>query len=157
MPDKTRVLFVCLGNICRSPLAEGLFLHHLQTANLLDAYDADSAGTGAWHVGNPPDPRSIAVAAVNGVDITQQRAQQVEDVHFSEFDYLVGMDHSNVARLKRLAPAGSAATVRMLFEHSGQDVPDPYFGGNDGFQRVFDMVFQGTKELLDELESKRKR
>ncbi|MDD7909438.1 low molecular weight phosphotyrosine protein phosphatase [Pseudovibrio exalbescens] len=153
--SKTRVLFVCLGNICRSPLAEGLFTHHVTTHGVQDHYEIGSAGTGGWHVGNPPDPRSIAIAAQHGVDIGMQRAQQVHPKHFTNYNYLIGMDASNVERLHHLAPAGALAQIRMLLDEQRKDVPDPYYEGPEGFALVYRMVNEGTLALFKQLEARR--
>ncbi|MTI18387.1 low molecular weight phosphotyrosine protein phosphatase [Rhodobacteraceae bacterium RKSG542] len=146
-----RVLFVCLGNICRSPLAEGLFRHHVLQAGLEGQIYVDSAGTGAWHVGNPPDPRSVSIGNVHGVDISRQRARQVEGADFNSFHHIIAMDRSNLQALEEFAPSSYSATTRLLLQASGQDVPDPYYGGSDGFQLVYEMLRDGTFELLEEI------
>lgn len=149
-----RVLFVCLGNICRSPLAEGVMRHLVQERGLEDRVEVDSAGTGAWHVGQPPDPRSIEVAARNGVSLEGQSARKVRPSDFSDFTRVVAMDDSNLRDLRGVEPAGSAADLRMLRDSDPQgpgDVPDPYYGGDDGFDRVYDMVMRSCRALLDEI------
>lgn len=152
-----RILFVCLGNICRSPLAEGVFRHLISENGLHGRYEADSAGTGAWHVGDPPDRRSAEVARRNGISL-EGRARQVGAEDFGEFDLLVAMDRENLRSLERLREAaGGGAPVRLLREfdpEAGDDleVPDPYYGGADGFDRVFEMVDRSCAALLAELE-----
>lgn len=154
----TRILFFCLGNICRSPLAEGLFRHHVTQRGLQARYHIESAGTGAWHVGNPPDPGSIHVARERaGLDISPQRAQQLLDHHFVEFDYLVAMDHANRRSALRLAYADPDKLLLLRdFEPDpalrGREVPDPYGGASTQFDLVFDIVERCTRELLDKLE-----
>ncbi|WP_106754554.1 low molecular weight protein-tyrosine-phosphatase [Pannonibacter carbonis] len=145
------VLFVCLGNICRSPLAEGVFRHlthhHAGGEPLL----IDSAGTGAWHQGEAPDPRSIAVAARHGIDISGQKARQVIGADFSRFDLILAMDGSNLSDLKRMMPAQATATVRLFLDAPPCDVPDPYYGGPTGFETVFRMVEDGARRVAEEI------
>ena len=145
------VLFVCLGNICRSPLAEGIFRHltrhHADGQRLV----IDSAGTGAWHQGEGPDPRSVAVAARHGIDISGQRARQVVAADFTRFDVILAMDGSNLSDLRRMAPARATAKVRLFLDAPPRDVPDPYYGGADGFEAVFAMVEQGARRVAEEL------
>ena len=157
--SKIRILFFCLGNICRSPLAEGLFRQHVAERGLTDRFHIESAGTGAYHVGNKPDPGSIRVAkARRDLDISDQRAQQLLDHHFVEFDYLVAMDHSNRRNAMRLAYA-DPEKILLLRDYEpdpalrGTEVPDPYGGGGSQFDLVFDIVDRCTVRLLDELES----
>jgi protein-tyrosine phosphatase len=144
------VLFVCLGNICRSPLAEGIFRALVEEAGLQDRFAIDSAGTGAWHVGNPPDPRSIGVAGRHGIDITGQRARQVRPEDFHRFGTIVAMDRDNLAALEAKAGA-SSVTLRLLLDEPPQDVPDPYYGGPDGFEEVYRMIRSGGEALLARL------
>lgn len=145
------VLFVCLGNICRSPLAEGIFRHltrhHADGQRLV----IDSAGTGAWHQGEGPDPRSVAVAARHGIDISSQRARQVVSADFTRFDVILAMDGSNLSDLRRMAPARATAQVRLFLDTPPYDVPDPYYGGADGFEAVFAMVEQGARRLAEQI------
>ncbi len=150
-----RILFVCLGNICRSPLAEGVFRSLASERGLGAALTADSAGTGAWHLGEPPDPRSVSVAARHGIDISRQRCRQVDDADFHRFDLILGMDRSNLKALKRMAPAGSPAKVALfLQEATGDmaDVPDPYYGGAAGFDQVYRLVQLASGRLIDRFE-----
>lgn len=144
------ILFVCLGNICRSPLAEGVFRAVLAEKGLGAGFELDSAGTGAWHVGSSPDPRSIAVAARNGIDISGQRARRISVADFSRFDLLLGMDRSNVEDLRAMAPShGTGRIHRFLDFASGaaRDVPDPYYGGANGFDDVYRMIRVASEAL----------
>jgi protein-tyrosine phosphatase len=143
-----RLLLVCLGNICRSPTAEGVLRSLLAERGLTDAVEVDSAGTGGWHVGAPPDERARAAAARRGVRLTGA-ARQVVPADFEAFDLLLAMDSANLAALSRMAPPGTAHKVRRL---AAVDVPDPYDGGEDGFDAVLDLVEDACRRLLDELD-----
>ncbi len=151
------VLFICLGNICRSPLAEGLFQQLLEQRGLQSRYTVASAGTGDWHVGDSADSRMIATARRHGIDL-QGRAQQVRPQDFDRFDLLVAMDRDNSAQLRRMARDESeSARIRLLREFDPQagsdpDVPDPYLGDADGFERVYQMVARACVGLLSALE-----
>ncbi len=123
--DVPSILFVCLGNICRSPLAEGIFRHVLTGSDPKSGMTIDSAGTGAWHAGNPPDPRSVAVAEKHGIDISAQRARQVVEADFERFDLILAMDLENLGNLKNLRPHGSGADVRLFLNAPATEVPDP--------------------------------
>lgn len=143
------ILFVCLGNICRSPLAEGIYRH--LTAATSEKPVIASAGIGNWHVGNPPDRRSIKVAASHGIDISRQRARQVQAEDFSAFDLVVAMDSSNLARLFALRPADATAQLHLFADlafGTNQDVPDPYYGGLADFEEVYSMLFAGCGALV---------
>src|SRR5262245_36498260 len=133
------VLFVCLGNICRSPLAEAAFRLEAQRGRI--EVEADSAGTGSWHVGEPPDRRARTVAAANGIDISDYRARQVGAEDFDRFDFIVALDHQNLAELQRLRPAGSRADLSLLLDHvpgrEGEAVADPYYGGEAHFETTW--------------------
>lgn len=155
-PDPRRsILFVCLGNICRSPLAEGVFRHRVEEAGLEDRFRIASAGTGGWHVGDPPDPRSRAVAEARGVSLDGQTAQRVSPSDFDDFDLIVAMDRSNLADLQRSSGGGGRARIVLLRDYDPDpgdgEVPDPYYGGPGGFDKVFDMVDRCCAELLDAL------
>lgn len=144
------VLFVCLGNICRSPLAEGVFRTLVEEAGFSGRFVIDSAGTGGWHAGKPPDPRSIDIAACNGIDISRQRARQVRLEDFHRFDTVIAMDRDNLAALKANA-GGSPADIRLLLDMPPHDVPDPYYSGADGFETVFRLIRAGGEGLLARL------
>ncbi len=153
----TSVLFVCLGNICRSPLAEGVFRHLVRERGLEDAYRVDSAGTGAWHAGEGPDPRSVDVAQRNGVRL-EGRARQVTPADFRDFDVVVAMDRENLRSLESLV-GDEGARIHLLRDFDPEpgdgEVPDPYYGGPGGFDRVYAMVRRSCEALLDELEHAR--
>ena len=151
----TQVLFVCMGNICRSPAAEGVFLHLLAEAGLEDCFTVDSAGTGGWHVGHRADRRMIAAAERRGIHLPS-RARQIEAADLQRFDHILTMDADNLAavrRLERQAPGG--ARISPLIDHCRQlrspEVPDPYYGGEDGFERVLDLLEDACAGLLDDL------
>jgi protein-tyrosine phosphatase len=155
-----RVLFVCLGNICRSPLAEGVLRDLVETRGLEDEYEIDSAGTGAWHVGEPPDPRSTEVAARNGVSLSGQAARKVRPTDYEEFDHILAMDEDNLVDLLAGATDGARTRIRLLRDHDPHgagDVPDPYWGGDQGFDVVYEMVRRSCAALLDSLEEERRR
>ncbi|SOE16865.1 protein tyrosine phosphatase [Hoeflea halophila] len=149
------VLFVCMGNICRSPLAEGIFRHGLAEAGLSELVDVDSAGTGNWHQGDGPDPRSVDTAFRHGIDISGQRARQVTADDFDRFDMIFAMDRSNEATMRARAPSQRHDKIKLFLEHmqcSRADVPDPYYGGADGFENVFQLLREGCSELVSRLE-----
>ena len=144
-----RLLFVCLGNICRSPTAEGVMRHLLVEEGLVEAVELDSAGTGDWHVGHAPDHRSAGAAAGRGIELTGA-ARQVAPADFESFDLILAMDRSNHDDLLALAPHDDARErVRLLREYDPEavaagefEVPDPYYGGDDGFEDVLDLVMR---------------
>ncbi|MBK5932666.1 protein tyrosine phosphatase [Rhodovulum imhoffii] len=143
----TRILFVCLGNICRSPTAEGVFRGLAEAAGV--AVQVDSAGTGGWHVGNPPDRRAQAAAAARSYDLSGLRARQVCPEDFDRFDLILAMDRSNRADLERLRPAGNTTPVRLFLDYAGgsqREVPDPYYEG--GFDRVLDLIEAASRGVL---------
>ena len=151
----TRVLFVCMGNICRSPTAEGVFRRLLaERAPALDV-TIDSAGTHGYHVGDPPDARSIEAAARRGVDLTELRARKVEVRDFERFDLIVAMDRLNRETLLDRCPPEYHSRVRLFLEFAPrvdeEDVPDPYYGGPAGFERVLDLAEEASMGLLDEV------
>ena len=141
------ILFVCLGNICRSPLAEGIAKNYIKEKNL--NLVIESAGTGHWHVGEKPCENSIKVALLNGVDISNQKAQQVKKSDFKNFDLIVGLDDSNISNLKNL---GCKNLIKLGdFGFNGECVPDPYFfDGFEGFDKVFEMIDICVRNLIDE-------
>jgi protein-tyrosine phosphatase len=152
---RTSVLFVCLGNICRSPLAEGIFLHLVEEAGLEERFEIASAGTGSWHVGEVPDSRASMVASGHGIDLPS-RARQLTEEDLERFDYVIAMDRENLRNIQRMADAtGSDARIRLLREYDpekdGDEVPDPYYGGASGFENVYSMVMRSCQSLLDEL------
>jgi len=149
------ILFVCMGNICRSPTAEGVFRKlHRETVPHLELH-IDSAGTHAYHIGDPPDARSQAAARVRDVDISNHRGRQVTVEDFYRFDYILAMDEDNLHRLKALRPKGAPAELRLLLEFAPEvehkDVPDPYYGGKQSFEEVLDLVENGSRGLLAEI------
>ena len=155
-PDR-RVLFVCLGNICRSPAAEGMFRHQLSQAGLSDRVLVDSAGTAGWHVGKPADPRMRAAAARRGLELTS-RARQLELGDFSHFDHILTMDDDNLEAVQKLAARASASGLNQRAEvaplmrycrlHKVREVPDPYYGGDQGFEHVLDLLDDACAGLL---------
>ena len=151
-----RVLFVCTGNICRSPTAEGIFQMLVDNGGLSDQIETDSAGLGSWHSGAAPDPRSMETALRRGIDISAQQARTVRPNDFEQFNLVLAMNLSNFSALKDLCPNPLAARIRMFMDFAPgaakHDVPDPYHGADDGFERVFDMIETGAKGWLAELE-----
>ncbi|MCW5768922.1 MAG: low molecular weight phosphotyrosine protein phosphatase [Phycisphaeraceae bacterium] len=156
--DRKGVLFVCMGNICRSPLAEGIFLHLASERGVRDRFLVDSAGTGAWHTGEPADPRSIAVALARGVHLPSIARQVDPESDFERFDLILAMDRSNRTGLLNLGAPSERVRLMRSFDSTLRgapedelDVPDPYYGRGDGFVRVYDMLHRATTGLLDEL------
>src|SRR3954471_15158180 len=144
-----RVLFVCMGNICRSPTAEGVLRRLVRDEGLSDQVEIDSAGTGGWHVGSPPDERATEAARRRGIELAGA-ARQFEPEDFERFDLILAMDRENLAELRALAPDDEArGKVRLLL--GDRDVPDPYYGGERGFEDVLDLVEAGCRDLLAEL------
>ena len=160
-PD-ARVLFVCLGNICRSPTAEGVMRSLVADAGLGDRIEIDSAGTGGWHVGHPPDERATAAAASRGLTL-DSRARRVGPADLDAYDYVVAMDRDNLAELEAMASgAGHREKLSLLREHDPDavargelEVPDPYYGGGDGFEVVLDAVEAGCRGLLARIRDER--
>ncbi len=151
-----KILFVCMGNICRSPTAEGVFVRLLRERAPELEVEVDSAGTHDYHVGEPPDRRAIAAAARRGVDISTLRARRVDAEDFARFDLILAMDQDNRSTLLRLSPASFHERIRLLMEFAGEvegmlDVPDPYYGGAVGFERVLDLVERAAEGLLREI------
>ncbi|MBM3564563.1 MAG: low molecular weight phosphotyrosine protein phosphatase [Alphaproteobacteria bacterium] len=147
-----RVLFVCLGNICRSPTAEGVFRDLVAREGLAHAIGTDSAGTAAYHIGNPPDPRTVAAARRRGVDLSDLRARKVAPGDFGRFHYVLAMDGSNYDDLLRVAPREGRDRLRLFLDFAPElgvkEVPDPYYGGADGFEHVLDLVDAASQGLL---------
>jgi len=146
----SRVLFVCLGNICRSPTAEGVFRHLVEKAGLQDRIVIDSAGTGDYQIGNPPDERASRAAKARGYVLTG-RARQVTRKDFAEFDYVIAMDEQNLRDLKRSSPGEHAHKIRLFTEFCSSEaceVPDPYAGGPEGFEHVLDLVEDAAQGFL---------
>jgi len=151
---RTRVLFVCMGNICRSPTAEGVFRHFVSEAGLADQIEADSAGTYAYHTGEPPDRRATAAALKRGISLAGIQARRVTDRDFETFDYIIAMDEDNEKRLLDQAPEGHESKVRLFLSFADVDeteVPDPYYGGSAGFERVLDLIEVASRGLLETL------
>lgn len=153
-----RLLMVCLGNICRSPLAEGAARAHLQRSGL-DWVEVDSAGTGGWHAGEPPDPRSIEVAADFGVDLRSQRARKLRSADFEHFDWLLCADRSVLRDVRAMVPAGVRGQAALLLEWAGlgagAEIPDPYTGGPDDFRRVWAMADAAAAGIVARLSAGR--
>lgn len=155
---KTNVLFVCMGNICRSPTAEGVFRSVVDVEQLSQLIDCDSAGTHAYHIGNSPDSRSQATAKNHNVDLSNLVARKVTTKDFDAFDYIIAMDKDNLTNLKDIQksiPASSKALVHLFMEFASNwdndQVPDPYYGGNNGFEQVYKMVSDASKGLLEHI------
>lgn len=149
---KTRVLMVCLGNICRSPLAEGILKSKVDSNNVI----VDSAGTGPWHVGNKPDPRSIAIAKKHQLDITNQRGRQFSYKDFDNFDYIFVMDTSNKENVLALAQNETDRNKVQLildeiFPNENVDVPDPYYGGDHGFENVYQLIDEACELIANRI------
>jgi len=153
--NKVSVVFVCMGNICRSPTAEAVFRHFVESAGLSEHIVIDSAGTHDYHIGDPPDQRMQRAARQRGYDMSALRGRQVEAGDFRRFDYVLAMDRGNLAILQNLAPPDSDIQAQLFLEyarhHAEREVPDPYYGGADGFERVLDMVEDAAQGLLQEI------
>lgn len=151
----TRLLFVCLGNICRSPAAEGVARAMAQARGL--SVEIDSAGTGGWHAGDPPDPRMREAALRRGYDLGALRARQVRRADFADFDHVLAMDEDNLAALQRARPADARAELSLMLSHAPhlpeREVPDPYYGGHQGFDHVLDLLEAAVAGLLDRVEA----
>ncbi len=153
------VLFVCMGNICRSPTAEGLFRQVVKDAGLANHINIDSAGTHSYHIGSQPDTRAQAASLKRGIDLSTLRGRQAECGDFDQFDYVLAMDGSNYSDLEHLA-GGSTDNLHMFLAFSEKfsetDVPDPYYGGNQGFEHVLDLIEDASKGLLKHIQQAHK-
>ncbi|MGL5996974.1 MAG: low molecular weight protein-tyrosine-phosphatase [Pseudomonas proteolytica] len=151
------VLFVCLGNICRSPTAEGVLRHKLRAAGLAEQVEVASAGTGEWHIGKAPDKRSQQAALRRGYDLSAQRAQQVSRADFARYDLILAMDQSNLRNLKAMQPAQSKAELDLFlrrYDSVVDEVPDPYYDGEQGFEQVLDLIEAACDLLVIELKGR---
>lgn len=150
-----KVLFVCMGNICRSPTAHGVFRNLVEREGLAHLIEIDSAGTHAYHVGKSPDKRAQATANERGIDLSDLRARQVSAHDFGEYDYVVAMDQENYIALSERCPAADLKRIHMFMDFAPEmrtrEVPDPYYGGAQGFERVFDLVDAAARGLLDHI------
>jgi len=158
MSTQVRILFVCMGNICRSPTAEGVFEHYVAEAGLAERIASDSAGILDYHVGEPPDARAQLAARLRGYDLSTLRGRQVSHRDFADFDYLLAMDETNLHALVRLCPPQHAHKLKLFMEFSAiagsREVPDPYYGGPKVFEQVLDMVEQAAQGLLSHLRAR---
>jgi protein-tyrosine phosphatase len=150
-----KVLFVCMGNICRSPTAHGVFRELVAREGLADLIEIDSAGTHAYHVGEPPDRRAQETALRRGIDMSDLRARRAESEDFHEYDYVLAMDQDNYHGLSRICPDGMHERIQMFMDFAPEmrtrEVPDPYYGGASGFEHVFDLVEAAAAGLLAEI------
>lgn len=150
-----RILFVCMGNICRSPTAEGAFRNHLERLDLPLDVELDSAGTHGYHVGHPPDPRAVEAAARRGISLSGITARQIEIADFERFDLILCADTANRERVEAMRPETSKAEVRMILDFATDadevEVPDPYYGGEKGFERVLDLIESACEGLIRHL------
>lgn len=153
-----KILFVCLGNICRSPMAEGVFRNLVESKGIADKFVIDSAGTGAWHVGADPDDRAQSVLLANGMDISGLRARQITEKDFDAFDLIIAMDRSNYNNIVKLDPEAAEGKVHMMLGFAPhlnkEDVPDPYYGGDEGFEHVLYLVREASEVILASLDIK---
>ena len=155
--EQISVLFVCMGNICRSPTAEGVFRHHVVEAGLDEHVEIDSAGTHAYHAGEPPDRRAQAAAERRGISLSGLRARRVRAEDFERFSYVIAMDRENHALLAEFADPDHHDKIRLFLDYSSgpeSEVPDPYYGGATGFERVLDLVEDASRGLLEVLRSR---
>ncbi len=153
--NKVKVMFVCMGNICRSPSAEAVFHYMVQTSGLRDYIEVASSGTHDYHVGGPADQRSHAAALQRGIDMSSHRAQHFKKQHFEDYDYIVVMDRTNHEHVMRHCPAHQQDKVHYFLDFAPQlnikEVPDPYYGGEDGFEHVLDLVEAASAGLMAEI------
>jgi protein-tyrosine phosphatase len=152
-----RILLVCLGNICRSPMAEGILAHLVKERGLIQSIELDSAGTGAYHIGSNPDQRAQEVCLTNGITLAH-KARQVQRADFDQFDYILAMDKDNYNTLKKIAAHDQLYLMRSFDPSALNDlnVPDPYYGGIEGFNEVYEMLYRAGNGLLDHIEKKEK-
>jgi len=154
--EKIRVLFVCMGNICRSPTAHGVFRALVHANKLESAIEIDSAGTHAYHTGEPPDRRAQQAASLRGIDLSDLRARAVCNKDFNKYDYILAMDEANYMALQTSCPEDIQHKIRLFLSFAPQlnrrEVPDPYYGGQKGFENVFDMIEQASQGLLDDIQ-----
>ncbi len=152
---KIRILFVCLGNFCRSPMAEGMFRQRIKEAGLEDRIEIDSAGTHDYNVGKPPDARAQMAALRRGVDISRLRGRQVNTEDIRAFDYILAMDRENYKDLRAICPPEHVRKLKMFLDYAPgrreREVPDPLFGGDAGFERVLDMIEEAAAGLLEDI------
>lgn len=153
------VLFVCLGNICRSPTADGIFAHRVNAADLSEHIRVDSAGTADWHTGRTPDTRTVAAARARGYDLSCLQARQVTPADFTTFDYVLAMDNSNLAYLRDIAPPDYSGHLGLFLDFAAhqsiREMPDPYYGESDGFEQVLDLVEVAAEGLLEHIQQRR--
>ncbi len=150
-----KVLFVCLGNICRSPSAQGVFETMVADAGLADSIAVDSSGTGNWHVGQPPDSRATTAAGWRGYALDHLRARQVHSGDFEQFHYIVAMDKQNLSELKTLCPENFSGELTLLLDYADtalEEVPDPYYGEDDGFEQMLDLIERASTKLLEDIQ-----
>ena len=153
-----KILFVCMGNICRSPTAEGVFSHLVTQAGLEDVIEIDSAGTIGFHIGNPPDLRATAAANLRGVNLSNQRSRIVEESDFEYFDYIIAMDYDNESELNNRCPEEHKEKIQLFLEYatntSIKEVPDPYYGSGNGFEIVLNLIEDASEGFLQHLKNK---
>jgi len=149
------ILFICLGNICRSPLAEGVFRNEAENRGVADQLTIDSAGTGGWHIGNPPDQRSIQTAANHGININHQVCRRLTSNDFNTFDLIFGMDNSNIINATSANKRNGPAQVLLFTQYAGMgdnlEIADPYYGGGEGFEIAYQLIKQASRGALDRL------
>lgn len=155
MTKPVSVLFVCTGNICRSPTAEGLFRDYARRTGSESSFLIDSAGTGGWHQGEAPDPRSVMTAMKRGLDISGLRARPLLATDYHDFDFMIAMDRTHLAHMQQQCPAGARTSMSLLLSHiqngNHVDVPDPYYGGPSDFELTYDLIESGVTALLSVL------
>lgn len=158
MKEKVLVLFVCMGNICRSPTAEGVFRHVVESANLSNWITTDSAGTHAYHIGEQPDRRAQQTARNRGIELSDLRARKVVSEDFDRFDYVIAMDNDNYQILRQVADNKNHQHLKLFLDFSDKyketEVPDPYYGGEQGFEHVFDLVESASYGLLEDIKNR---